>query len=189
MAVEPALPSTRERLLEAATETFATRGYEATSLDELAILVGVRKQTLLYYYPSKDALLVAVIEHGVGELAASLRPAHHRRHGHGDEAFVAAVFRLGTERPALIDLVREVLRLGPPAASTLTTALEPLVEELSAALADRSPEAARRMVLEAAAMVVGMATEVEVLRAVGQPPTVAALRRRRRILLEFLRRP
>lgn len=189
MSVEAALPSTRERLLEAATETFATRGYEATSLDELALLVGVRKQTLLYYYPSKDALLDAVIEHGLDELAASLRPARRRPHGRGDAAFVDAVFRLGAERPALIDLVREVLRLGPPAATTLLRALEPLVDELSAAMADRSPEVARRMVLEAAAMVVGMATEVEVLRAVGQPPTVGSLRRRRRTLLEFLRRP
>ena len=38
-------------------------GYEGVSLQAIADSVGVAKQTLLYHYPSKDALRRAVLEH------------------------------------------------------------------------------------------------------------------------------
>src|SRR4051812_9040379 len=65
-------PSTRERVLDAALASFAQRGYEATSLDALAAGLGVRKQTILYYHPSKDALLDAVVEQAATDLAQVL---------------------------------------------------------------------------------------------------------------------
>ena len=46
-----------------ATQLFAALGYEGTSLQAIAERVGVTKQTLLYHYPSKDALRRAVLEH------------------------------------------------------------------------------------------------------------------------------
>ena len=46
----------------AATKLFATRGYEAVSLQAIADVVGVAKQTLLYHYPSKEVLRRAVID-------------------------------------------------------------------------------------------------------------------------------
>ena len=52
--------STRDRVLDAALASFSTRGYEATSLDALAAGLGVRKQTILYYFASKEALLDAI---------------------------------------------------------------------------------------------------------------------------------
>ena len=179
MAVTDEGPSTRERLLAAALTNFATKGYEATSLDEVAAEAGVRKQTLLYYHPSKQALLSAVIERGIADLAAAIRPSIEAR-GARVEAAVDALFRLGAQRPELLDLVREALRLGPPAANRLRDEVEPLVEELSAAVP-------RKSVFGIAAIVVGMATEVEVARALGVEPTIGELRRRRRILLDYLR--
>jgi TetR/AcrR family transcriptional regulator len=47
----------------AATRLFATRGYEAVSLQAIADVVGVAKQTLLYHYPSKEVLRRAVVDH------------------------------------------------------------------------------------------------------------------------------
>jgi TetR/AcrR family transcriptional regulator len=47
----------------AATKLFATRGYEAVSLQSIADVVGVAKQTLLYHYPSKEVLRRAVVDH------------------------------------------------------------------------------------------------------------------------------
>jgi AcrR family transcriptional regulator len=52
-----------EQIRAAATELFASVGYEGASLQAIAERVGVTKQTLLYHYPSKDALRRAVLEH------------------------------------------------------------------------------------------------------------------------------
>jgi TetR/AcrR family transcriptional regulator len=51
---------TAQRLVEHALRAFARQGYEGVSLDDLARGVGVRKQTLLYYFPSKEKLYAAV---------------------------------------------------------------------------------------------------------------------------------
>ena len=59
---------TRQRVLDAALSAFGSDGYAATSLDALAEQLGVRKQTILYYFPSKQALFDSVID------AARARP-------------------------------------------------------------------------------------------------------------------
>lgn len=175
MDVSDGAPSTRERLLVAAMSSFAARGYEATSLDDIAAVTGVRKQTLLYYHPSKEALLGAVIQRSIAELSARIGPAAKR----GRSAVVDELFRVGADRPELLDLIREALRLGPPASMMLSSEAEPLIAELAEGLP-------RNVVLGAVAIVVGMATEVEVLRSLGIAPSLGELRRRRRILLAFL---
>ena len=48
---------TRERILDEAVDLFGFRGVEAVSLDEIARAVGVRKQSVLYWFPSKEALV------------------------------------------------------------------------------------------------------------------------------------
>ena len=126
-------PSTRERVVEVALSSFAARGFEATSLDDVAAELGVTKQTVLYYHPSKDALLGAVIERSVAELAGVLRAAGRRGVERGDplQEVVDALFRIGAQRPELLELVREALRLGPPASTRLTAELSPLLDELA----------------------------------------------------------
>ena len=54
--------TTSERILDAALASFASRGYEASSLDALAVGLDIRKQTILYWFPSKEVLLEAVID-------------------------------------------------------------------------------------------------------------------------------
>lgn len=51
----------RAQTLDVATELFARNGYDATSLSAIAQLVGVRKPSLLYHFPSKEALRQAVL--------------------------------------------------------------------------------------------------------------------------------
>ena len=75
--------STREEILEAARHSFAKRGYEASSLDSIAADCDIRKQTVLYYFGSKEALLGAVIDSTLGELSAALLAVVERR-GTGD---------------------------------------------------------------------------------------------------------
>src|SRR5688572_22627606 len=187
--------STGDRILGAALVSFATRGYEATSLDALAASLGIRKQTILYWFPNKEALLDAAIDHSAAELTAALERTLARA-GEGwarVEAIVKSVFRLAARRPELLGLLRELSRLGPPASTRLSEALDPLLGRATGFLAaemaaGRMRQNDPRLVLLAAySAVVGVATEVEVYRALGEEPTARSLVRRRNELLAFLR--
>ncbi len=185
-------PSTRDRILDAALGAFAERGVEATSLDFVATEVGVRKQTLLYWFPSKEQLLFGVVDHAVHELGRVL--SHAAVTGGPDltgqiTAVVDATFRLGSIRPELLAVVREVTRLGPPASTHLARAADPLVATASSVLS-RSGHVdeghVRRVLLAAGARVIGIATEAEVREDLGLPADLAWLRERRRALLDWL---
>ncbi len=52
----------RARILDDAMTLFAQEGYADTSLREIAARVGVSKSALYHHFPSKDALLLAVLE-------------------------------------------------------------------------------------------------------------------------------
>lgn len=184
-------PTTRDRILAVALGAFAERGVEATSLDSISAEVGVRKQTLLYWFPSKEQLLFGVIDHAVAELgdvlSAAVWGAPSRLDAHV-AAVVDATFRLGSSRPELLAVVREVTRLGPPAATHLAHAAEPLVAAAAGSLARAGAAAGddarvRRVLLAAGARVVGLATEAEVREDLGLPADIGWLRARRRDLL------
>jgi AcrR family transcriptional regulator len=187
--------ATSDRILDAALASFGTRGYEASSLDAIAAELGVRKQTILYYFPTKEALLEAVIDRSAAELSTVLEDAlvHAGKGWDRVEAVVRSVFRLALRRPELLGLLREVSRLGPPAATRLTDALDPLVQRARLFLEAEMDQGtmrrqdARLVLLSAYSAVIGVATEVEVLRAVGIEPTLRSLAVRRRELLGFLR--
>ena len=186
---------TPDRILDAALASFGSRGYDATSLDALAETLGLRKQSILYWFATKEALLEALIDRSAAELAEALETALA---GAGEgwervEAVVRSVFRLGARRHELLGLVREVGRLGPPAATRLTLALEPLVARASSFLeAEMASGRMRRhdprlLLLAIYSTVVGMITEVDILRALGEEPTAKSLVRRRQEILRLLR--
>ncbi|WP_421120300.1 TetR/AcrR family transcriptional regulator [Aquihabitans daechungensis] len=193
MSTAPATgPSTRDRILDAALAAFAERGVEATSLDFVAAEVGVRKQTLLYWFPSKEQLLLSVVDHAVAELG---RVLSHAAFAGGPDlagritAVVDATFRLGSIRPELLAVVREVTRLGPPASTHLAHAADPLVATASSVLSRSGhvdEDHVRRVLLAAGARVIGIATEAEVREDLGLPADLPWLRERRRALLDWL---
>jgi TetR/AcrR family transcriptional regulator len=187
--------ATKARVLDAALASFGSKGYEATSLDSLAATLGLTKQSILYHFASKEALLEALIDRSAVELADALEDAIANA-GPGFarvEAVVRSVFRLAARRPELLNFVREVSRLGPPAATRLMAELDPLIARASAFLeaemeaGNMRRQEPRLLLLAAYSTVIGMATEVEVLRAFGEEPGLRSLVRRRSELIAFLR--
>jgi AcrR family transcriptional regulator len=188
--------STRERILEVALDLFGTRGVDAVSLDEIARTVGVRKQTVLYWFASKDDLVDEVLGVAAAELVividAALRAAPDDPLDRID-AVVRAVFRPAVRRPALLGLIREVSRLESSQAERLRARIQPLVDRAVGYLdAEMAAGRLRRgdPQLVAAlgyATLTGIATEPEALRAVGWQATPAGLRRLRDELRAFLR--
>ena len=53
---------TREKILEAATELFAQRGYAGTGVDRLAEKSGIAKTAIYYHFGNKEGLLAAVLD-------------------------------------------------------------------------------------------------------------------------------
>ena len=63
-------------LLEAALTLFVEKGFAATRSEEVAKAAGVSKGTLYLYFPSKEELLKAVIQHFLGtEIEAGIQEA------------------------------------------------------------------------------------------------------------------
>lgn len=187
--------STASRILDVSFDAFGSRGYEATSLDDLARSLGIRKQTILYWFPSKDALLGACLDAAAAELAGELgRTLATARDGWPRvQALIRKAFRLCARRPALVGLLREADRLGPPASTRLVERLAPLVtraerwlaEEMAAGrLRQHDPDA---VVLAAYSMLTGLAAEVETQRALGMATDLRSIVRRERAVEALLR--
>ena len=67
--------SRRQELLEAAARRFAKRGYEGTSIRDIARDVGMLPGSIYYHFRSKEELLVAVHEQGVHQVMEAVRNA------------------------------------------------------------------------------------------------------------------
>lgn len=63
----------KETILAAALDAFSQFGIHGTRLERVAELAGVSKTNLLYYYPSKEALYIAVLQQILSVWLAPLR--------------------------------------------------------------------------------------------------------------------
>lgn len=59
----PPTTDTRQRLIDAAAELFWERGYAATGLSDILESASARGGSLYHFFPTKDDLLLAVIDH------------------------------------------------------------------------------------------------------------------------------
>src|SRR5258705_10504692 len=60
------------RIIAAAREEFARRGFAGARVEQIARRAGVNKQLLFYYFHSKRGLFQAVLAQSAGELEAAL---------------------------------------------------------------------------------------------------------------------
>ena len=107
----------RERVIRAALELAAEGGYDVVQMRDVAARAQVALGTIYRYFPSKDALLLAVMVQWLGDLeqrgdAAATGGRRHGRPGHGRARAGAAV---DGPRPKLTAAVIAAMTAGDPA--------------------------------------------------------------------------
>ena len=111
MAPTPVRERTRREIQEQATRLFAAKGYEATSLQDIAEAVGCSKATVLYHFEGKPAVLSYVMEptvHALTDLVAAVRDLPPEA---AQERTIVAYVDLAVRFRGLTTVLREVLPL------------------------------------------------------------------------------
>jgi TetR/AcrR family transcriptional regulator len=106
----------REEILDEATRLFAERGYEGTSMADLAEEVGLRKASLFHHFASKEVLYAAVLARLVEDVGGAIARTATLPGGFAErlDALGDAVTVVLGEQPfAARLLIREVMDWGP----------------------------------------------------------------------------
>lgn len=186
----------RTTLVEEAIRQFGRDGYKGASIESIAEAVGVRKQTLLYYFPSKDALLEACLAAAGEQLSTTISQALEGKETYWDraESVIRSVFALAADWPEFPMFVREAGRLGPEAFDRFAAVIDPLRGRAVAFLQGGMDDGEIRkqdpalLLFTLYTAVVGALTEASVLHAVvGDDQGRASLKRREIETLAFVR--
>ena len=186
----------RQELVAEALRAFGTRGYDATTLEAVAEAAGVRKQTLLYYFATKEELFDACVEALIEGLDTSLRRLMVGTEQGLDrvESVIRTLFRLAEHWPEFPLFIREAARRSPQVVQRIADALDPF-RKAALRFLERGMDSGefRRqdpglLLFTLYTAVVGSLAEAGVLRAVaGEGPGHSAMRQREQELVTFVR--
>jgi AcrR family transcriptional regulator len=90
----------RDRVLRAAMDIFSAQGYRGASLDAVAEAVGMTRQGLLHYFPSKVQLLLGVLD--LRQELDHVRVEQMFEHAHGMADVLLTLVRRNQVQPELI---------------------------------------------------------------------------------------
>ena len=107
---------TKEDILEAAARIFGEKGFDATSMQDIADAVHLQKASLYYHFDSKQEILAAILDHALdiinitleAVLAQSLSPDEKLRH-----AMVSYLQTIADNRNLAAVLLFELRSLDP----------------------------------------------------------------------------
>jgi TetR/AcrR family transcriptional regulator, fatty acid metabolism regulator protein len=102
----------RNRILDAAEEVFARRGFYNARVAEIAREAGVADGTIYLYFKSKDDLLISLFESRMERVLGELEAALPEVGGAGEKlrAFIAAYMRLIRDTPQVAEVLTVELR-------------------------------------------------------------------------------
>ena len=126
----------RERILRAALEVFARDGFRGATVDGIAVVAGMSKPNLLYYFPSKDQIYRTVLEQLLETWLDPLREID----ADGDplreiSGYIERKIEMARDFPQESRLfANEMLRGAPILKDILETDLKSMVDEKAAVL-------------------------------------------------------
>lgn len=133
----PARPPTASRLnkertiLTEAESQFAQFGFEGASLESIAAAVNISRHNLLYYFPSKEALYLRVLDDVLNQWLSGMEEMSH-----GDDPqqalrhYIRAKLRSSLERPnAAKVFAKEVIAGAPRYAGVIAERVGPVLKK------------------------------------------------------------
>ena len=142
--IETVRPGTRDRILDSAFSAVATHGLARLTVDDVARLAGLSRQTVYRYFDSKDALIQALVYREEEAFIEGVRAAH-ARHDRLEDAMREAILYCLTaarEHPLLDRLLASEADALVPVLTThgggLLARARAVIEELAAGWGLRS---------------------------------------------------
>lgn len=125
---------TRSRILAAARELFAERGYAGTSLADIAAAVGLTKTAVAYHFHPKDRLASELLSPAAAEMLTLLDTGYPDR-----KAFVEALVAFAVRHRAVIRLFMEDLAADDTPPGSERAVVATFRDEIFAKLAGENP--------------------------------------------------